>query len=376
TIHDFDTQDGVDFLVMELVRGETLESRMSRGAVPERELRTIGAQIADALEAAHEQGVVHRDLKPANVLLTTNGRVKLLDFGVVCLLGPAASTEPTRALTATGVVLGTVSYMAPEQLLGRAVDGRADLYALGVVLYEMATGRSPYSDAVATALVHEIIHVPVDPPRNRNPSTSARLEAIILHCLEKDPERRYASARELARDLRLDALAPTPLRRRAGFWLGAAATVVILSVFFGLDIGEIRSRFVRSADVASLAVVPLENLSRDPEQEYFADGMTEEISTRLAKISALRVIAHSSVVAAANGHSSLADIGHALHVRTLLAGSVRSEEDRVRITVQLVQAASSRVLWAESYDRPLRDVLSLQSEVAGAVAREIQVKLT
>ncbi len=368
TVHDFDTQDGVDFLVMELVTGTPLDERLKGGALPEAEVCALGAQIAEALEAAHEQGIVHRDLKPGNVMLTAKGQVKVLDFGLARLLRPAEGTDLTRSLTEADVTVGTIPYMAPEQLLERKVDARADLYSLGVVLYELATGRSPYREKIPTALVYEIVHQAVTPLRETMPQISPRLEAIILNCLEKDPATRYASARVLADDLRSGA--PVARRRRPvprAVVLPAMALAAALIVVVAFDLGGLRSSFTGTGRIESIAVMPLDNPSGDPEQAFFADGISEELSTHLAGIAALRVIAHSSVREYGKKHGSLADAARVLKVASILRGSVRRDANRVRISVQL---------WAESYERDLRDVFALQSEVAQAIADQIRVAVT
>ncbi len=348
-IHDFDTQEGTDFLVMEYVSGKTLGARIQEGPVPEREAVAVAVQIAEALEEAHERGIVHRDLKPDNVIVTPKGWVKVLDFGLAKLLQPAGAVAQTVSLSAGDLGAGTLPYMAPEQLLGQPADARADIFALGAVLYEMVTGRRPFVETLATALVNEILNRAPARPRTIRPELSAHLEQIILKCLEKDRTRRYQSARELLEDL-----------KGAGV-TGPAAR------------GE--SGAVGAKRVESLAVLPLENLSGDPEQEYFADGMTEELIASLAQISALRVISRTSVMRYKGTRKPLPEIARELNVDVVVEGSVRRAGDRVRITAQLLDAANDRHLWAKSYERDLRDVLALQGEVAQAIAQEIQVKL-
>ncbi|MFY9585078.1 MAG: serine/threonine-protein kinase, partial [Candidatus Acidiferrales bacterium] len=205
-IHDFDTQDGVDFLVMEYIAGATLAERIAAGALPEKEVLALGAQIAAALEEAHEHSVVHRDLKPGNILVTPKGQAKVLDFGLAKLLRPsgprAGETATTETVSDTAVVAGTLPYMSPEQLRGEPADARADIYATGAVLYEMATGQRPFREGLASRLTDAILHQPPVPPRTLNGRISPELERIILKCLEKDPENRYQSAKELVVDLR------------------------------------------------------------------------------------------------------------------------------------------------------------------------------
>src|SRR3990170_3291892 len=202
TVHDFDTQQEVDFLVVEFIPGPTLADKLAAGALPEKELASLGSQIAAALEEAHERGVVHRDLKPGNIKVTPKGQVKVLDFGIAKLLKPAGPTATTESLAETHGMAGTLPYMAPEQLRGEAADPRSDIWAAGVLLYEMATGRVPFGERVFSLLSESILHRPPPPPSRLKPGLSPRLEEIILKCLEKEPENRYQSAKELGVDLR------------------------------------------------------------------------------------------------------------------------------------------------------------------------------
>jgi serine/threonine-protein kinase len=342
TVFDFDTQDGLDFLVMEFVPGVTLSERLAVGPLEENEAVVLSLQIAEALEVAHEQGVIHRDLKPANVMVTPRGRAKVLDFGVAKLVAqPAASTV---ALTGPQSVLGTVGYMAPEQLLGNDVDERADVFALGAVMFEMATGRLPFGAATPAAAVNEVLNRPPTAPRQIVPTLSHELETLLLRCLEKDPGRRPAAS-QVAEEL----------RRLAARIPAAPGT---------------------PGKIESIAVLPLENLSGDPEQEYFADGMTEALIADLARIGALRVISRTSAMRFKGVRRPLPEIARELGVDAVVEGSVLRAGNRVRITAQLIEAATDKHLWAERYERDMADVLGIQSEVAQAVAGEIQVRLT
>ncbi len=387
-IYDFDTQDSIDFLVMECVAGESLAQRLSAGSLPEKEAATLGAQIAAALEEAHEHGIIHRDLKPANILLTSKGQAKVLDFGLAKLLRPV-SNATTESFTETQATAGTLPYMAPEQLRGEAADARTDLFAAGAVLYEMATGRRPFNEPLATRLADAILHQPPVPPRAVNQWVSPELERIILKCLEKEPENRYQSAKELGVDLRRLAAPgsvsaegvaqPKPSPRRLVL-AGAGIAAVLALVLFALNVGGWRARVSGRAASApgrieSLAVLPLANLSGDASQDYFADGMTEALITDLAQISALRVISRTSVMQV-NVKRPLPEIARELGVDGIVEGSVVRAGDQVRITAQLIYAPTDKHLWAKSYDRDLRNVLALQSDVAQAIANEIQVKLT
>ena len=383
TIFDFDTQDGTDFLVMEYVAGATLSQKLKAGRLPETEVAKLGTQIAEALEEAHAQNIVHRDLKPGNVMVTPKGQVKVLDFGLAKLLRPVSATATTESFTETQSVAGTVPYMPPEQLRGQAVDARSDLYSFGVVLYEMATGRLPFEEKLATALAADIqTKLPV-PPGRFNPSLSTRLEEVILKCLEKEPENRYQSAKELTVDLRrlsVPAAMSTPARGR--LWkrmLPLAAVAALLLTLFLANVGGLRDRLlggVAPGQITSIAVLPLQNLMGDPEQEYFVDGMTEALISELAQIGALKVISRTSVMRFKGTDKSLPEIARDLGVDGIIEGSVFRTGDQVRITAQLIEGATDRHLWARSYERDLSNILALQSEVARAIAREIKIKLT
>ena len=361
TVHDFDTQDGVDFLVMELVEGVTLSDKLAVGPLGEKEITRLGGQVAEALEEAHEQGVVHRDLKPGNVMVTAKGQVKVLDFGLAKLVRPevASATATTESFTETQAAAGTLPYMAPEQLRGEQVDARSDIYAAGAVLYEMATGQRPFPETQGPRLIDAILNRAPQPPSGLNRRVSPVLENIILKALEKEPENRYQSVKELAVDLRR-------LAAGAGIDAGRVST----------DSKPRRKRRTRRRRIQSLAVLPLVNLSRDPDQEYFADGMTETLIANLAKLRALKIISRTSAMRYKGTDKSLPEIAEELNVDGVVEGSVLRVGQRVRITAQLIHAATDSHLWAESYERDLQDVLLLQSEVARAIAREIQVAVT
>jgi serine/threonine protein kinase/tetratricopeptide (TPR) repeat protein len=376
---DFDSEDGIDFLVMELVLGETLQQRLKAGALPESEVRRLGLQIAGALEAAHDAGVLHRDLKPGNIMLSERGDVKILDFGLAKRLttGAQAGDTTMTALTTPETVLGTLAYMAPEQTLGKPLDVRSDLYSLGVVLFELATARRPFEDEQSFALASAILHQPPPSPRKFAPKLSRAIEAVILKCLAKEPAERYESAKALIHDLK--AGAPTALgeRRRNAALLfagGAIAVAAMLALLF--DVGGVRMRLSGSDRIRSLAVLPLANLSGDPSQMYFADGMTDELTTTLSQIGGFSVISRASSMRYRGSTKSVREIAHELGIQAVIEGSVMRVGNEVRISAELVEARHEHNLWAQTYQRNLADVLKLQSEVALTVAQQIRAQIS
>jgi eukaryotic-like serine/threonine-protein kinase len=387
TVYDFDTQDSIDFLVMEYVQGTTLADKLRPGALPEKQIVAVGEQIAKALGRAHDTGIVHRDLKPGNIMITPAGDVKLLDFGLSVLLKSADDANLPETITAVKGLVGTLPYMAPEQVRGDLVDGRCDIYATGVVLYEMATGHRPFVARSSGGLIEEILHKLPAGPQIVNSRISPLLAEIILKCLEKDPDNRYQSAKELCVDLRRVAMVssgvvplthPVTGAQHRGVLRPLIGIVVLLALLSAFIFGRWRGRSgeSRSAHIRSLAVLPLDNISDDSSQEYFAQGMTEELTTKLAQISALRVISRTSVMQYKGTHKSLSDIAKELHVDAVVEGSVMRVGDRVRITAQLIEASTDRHLWAKDYDEPLQDVLRLQDQVAQAITREVKINLT
>ncbi len=390
TVHDFDTHEGVDFLVMEYVAGETLDENLAAGALPEKMIVSLGTQLVEGLAAAHAQGVIHRDLKPGNLRVTPDRRLKILDFGLAKLLQPVSEGSQAETVSRTQAAVGTPPYMAPEQLRGEQVDARTDIFALGGVLYEMATGQRAFQEETSPRLTDAILHQAPVTPRAVNARVSPDLERIILKCLEKDPERRYQSAKEICVDLRQlgtpsGEAAVSPAISPGSKWpamgvmsaLGGAAVLVLL---IGLNVGGLRERLFGGASasrIESLAVLPLENLSGDPEQDYFADGMTDALITDLSKISALKVISRtSSMRYKSKNRPPLPEIARQLGVDALIEGSVLRVGNRVRITAQLIEAATDQHLWAENYERDFVDILTLQGEVARAIAEEIKISLT
>jgi serine/threonine protein kinase/tetratricopeptide (TPR) repeat protein len=389
TIHEVGEAEGQAFIAMELVLGQSLGVRLSEGALPLEQVLLYGQQVADALAHAHERGVVHRDLKSANVVITPEGWAKVLDFGLAKRLAGEDLTEATTAthdtLTSPGTLAGTLAYMAPEQLRGKPADARSDIWALGVMLYEMATGRRPFQGPTGFALSSAILN---EPPPPLPPTTSSELRGVIERCLAKEPGQRYQRAGEVRAALETAQAGGTlPLRRpwtstpsrRLGLE-AAAVLVLVAAVLAVLDVGGLRSRLFGTSvtsPIDSLAVLPLENLSGDPEQGYLAEGMHDALITSLAQLSGLkRVIARGSVLRFKGTNTPLRAIAAELKVTALITGAVLRSGDRVRITAQLINPATEAQVWAQSYERPLRDVLSLENEIVAAITREVKLQLT
>lgn len=385
SVYDFDSQDGVDFLVAEFIPGMTLGAKLASEPLPEKEVVQLGMQLADGLAAAHEAGVLHRDLKPGNLQLTPDGRLKILDFGLAQFFH-TASTATTESVLDLPLA-GTLPYQAPEQLRSEPASARSDIYSAGAVLYEMCTRRRAFGEGKPFQVIHSILHDLPKPPREISPKISPQLEQVVLKCLDKDPDNRYQSAVELGVDLRRIALpssatliAPHPPKRLKGRHLGMAAAAVALLVAALLILNPSWTRRLITPPsprgIQSLAVLPLKNFSGNSDQEYFADGMTDELITDLAQISALRVISRTSAMTYKGSSKSLPQIARDLNVDAVLEGSVKRSKDQVHIEVNLIQGDTEQNLWSRVYNRSVSDVLSLQEEVARAIAGELQIKIT
>jgi serine/threonine protein kinase/tetratricopeptide (TPR) repeat protein len=395
TMHEIgETEDGQVFLCMDYYEGETLQDRLSclqaagSPPMPLSDIVDVASQIAQGLAKAHEKGIIHRDIKPANIFITGDGVMKLLDFGLARFSGKSK-------LTQTGRTLGTIAYLSPEQAGGKQVDTRTDIWSLGVVLYEMCTGKTPFEHDVDAAVIYGILDKTPVAPSTLGANIPEDLEKAIFRCLEKDPRDRYQSVRELLEDL--DGIWKTSVpddqrsakqerkhsvdrpgipgkRRLLNRWsvIGGTAIVTLL-----LCVMLMLPRFgPGNRTIQSIAILPFENLTRDSAQGYFVSGIHEELLTNLAKIKSLKVIARSSVMQFERTQKPASAIARDLNVEALVEGSVLRVNGHVRINVQLVDGSTDRQLWAESYDRDVHDVLTMLSEVAQAITREISVNIT
>ena len=338
TIHDIGEEEGRHYIVMEFLEGQTLKQLVSARRLKTAEVLTLGLQIADALNAAHAEGIVHHDVKPSNVFITHRGDAKVLDFGLATLSLAPMDTAETASSIGTGLAMGTIPYMAPEQLCGEPGDARTDLYSLGATLYEMATQHLPFGEPAEVALIHAILHDSPIPPCQLNPDLHHDLEAVILKCLEKRPECRYQGAPEVMTDLR-------------------------------------RATSPHIVD-KSLVVLYFDNLSGVIEDEYLRDGMTEDIITELSKVKPLRVFPRSAVVAHRGKPVIATEIGRQLGASHVLGGTLRRSGNRLRITAQLVDCSTGHSVWAERYDRQMKDIFELQDEIACSISQALRITLS
>jgi TolB-like protein/Flp pilus assembly protein TadD len=380
---DVGCQDTMPYVVSELLEGETLREAIRNG-LPPRKAVDCAVQIAQGLAAAHEKGMVHRDLKPENVFVTRSGLVKILDFGLAKLRPTPEAAGAGEQATATqdtrpGTVLGTAGYMSPEQVRGEALDHRSDIFSLGAILYEMLARRRAFTADTAAETMTAVLRADPPPLPSTPHGVSPALERIVRRCLEKRPGERFHSAEDVAFALQAISEGATAVPRRRA-WAAPAAAGLIAAAIAVVVLGTRPLRRPAAGGEAlpirSIAVLPLENLSRDPGQDYFADGMTEALIGDLAKIGSLRVISRTSAMRFKGISKPLPEIARELSVDAIVEGSVLRSGDRVRITAQLIRGATDEHIWNDSYERDLKDVLALQSEVARAIAGRIRTAVT
>jgi TolB-like protein/Tfp pilus assembly protein PilF len=390
TVHSVEEVEGVRFITMEYMEGGTLADEITEGGLPLNRLLDTAGHVVDALAKAHREGVVHRDLKPANIMRDADGQLKILDFGLAKLHETALETDETIAgdtdgATMEGTILGTAAYMSPEQAEGHVVDARSDVFTLGIVLYEMATGRRPFSGSSTISTLSAILKDEPPPIAELRPNLPGGLAAVIKRCLAKNPEERYATAADVKRDLRLVREGDSPEASvRNGGISGVkrfAVPVAVLLVFAAIVViammmrgGETRAP--EATDIRSLAVLPFSNLSRDASDDYFSDGITDVLTTELVRLAELKVIARNAAARFKGSTKPPAEIAEELGVEALLSGTVVRGSGQVRITAQLARAVNDQVIWADSYERSEGNVLSLQGEVARAIAGAIALELT
>ncbi len=392
-VYSVEESGGVHFLTMQLIEGESLDHLILEGGMDVDRILQIGTAAAEALAAAHAKGIVHRDLKPANVMVAGDGRVKVLDFGLAKIAAPP-SDEPvgsemeTDLHTREGVVMGTMPYMSPEQIAGRAVDQQTDVFSFGVMLYEMATGRRPFAGQSSAELASAILRDTPPAPSTLRADLPDGLLRVISRCLEKEPDARFPSMTDLHDALlnlaRGGSDRPTPPERRQrpqmrGLLIAGGIAILAGAVaYFGFLHPPWGARGSAGApQIRSIAVLPLDNYSGDPSQDYFAEGMTDALTADLARISQIRVISRGSAMQFGGGNRpSTPEIANVLDVDAIVEGSVNRSGERVLITVQLVDARADRHMWADSFERSSKDVLALQRDMASAIARAINVQLT
>jgi serine/threonine protein kinase/Tfp pilus assembly protein PilF len=391
-VYDIGKNGDQPYIVMELLKGQTLRRVIAERPMEIGKALELAVQIADALDSAHAEGIIHRDIKPANIFVTERDQIKLVDFGLAKQSPDKkrdSGEDIDERLTMAGKTVGTIVYMSPEQARGLKIDARTDLFSFGVVLYEMVTGVLPFEEGTNAETYEAILHKDPVPAAQRNPKVPARLERIISKALKKDPKQRYQNASEMKAQLKELWLESTmgkasPVQEMmAKVWITAArhkviASLLILVVVAAIAAGVWYGTVSRNGAISephSIAVLPFRNLSDDPENEYFSDGLSEELLNALAQNRALRVAARSSAFQFKGENQDLREIAKKLKVSTVLEGSVRKSGNRVRISAQLVNASDGFQLWSETYDRELIDIFAVQNDIASSVSEALKIKL-
>jgi len=388
-MHDLGRAENTTFITMEYVSGEDLKTLLKRiGQFTTKRAVLVAEEITEGLAEAHRLGVIHRDLKPQNIMIDRDGNVRIMDFGIARLV-------KGRGITDTGVIIGTPDYMSPEQLEGKEADQRSDIYALGVILYEMVTGEPPFKGETPLILAMKHRTEKATDPRVRNAQIPEELSRLILRCLEKDREQRYQSAEEIIKDLKEMArhfpgtgdvtaeIRKISLSRRKILRVAAAALVFLMAsaavgYFFLISPKREQAGAVKTAEAkykSSIAVLPFEDLSPQKDQESLCNGITEDLITKLASIAQLKVISRTSVMRYKNVEKDVREIGKELDVATILEGSVQKEKDNVRINVQLVNVKDGAHLLAESYDRKLESLFTIQDDISKAIVNALRIEL-
>ena len=396
TVYEIGTEGNRHFIATESIEGVTLRATLARGRMSAHEALEVAVQVASALAAAHKTGVVHRDIKPENIMIRPDGYVKVLDFGLAKLTEQQSASD-NRDLTITntqhthaGMLLGTPRYMSPEQTRGDKADARSDIWSLGAVIYEMVCGVPAFSGATPSDCIASILKTEAPPLSRVAPAAPTELQSILHKALRKNRDERYQTIAEMLADLqslkgKLERAASTPKIQPAWLWAAAVAAIVLIGIgtlfFARYRSSPVAARSPISPATAqipekSIAVLPFENLSRNPDNAYFAEGIQDEILTRLSKIADLKVISRTSTQHYKSAPTNLPDIARQLGVAHILEGSVQKSGDAVRVNVQMIKAASDSHVWAETYDRRLTDIFSVESEVAKAITDQLQAKLT
>ena len=396
TVYEIGTEGNRHFIATEFIEGVTLRATLVRGRMSVHDALEVAVQVASALAAAHKTGVVHRDIKPENIMIRPDGYVKVLDFGLAKLTEQKlASDNQDLTITNTqhtlaGMLVGTPRYMSPEQTRGDKADARSDIWSLGAVIYEMVCGVPAFSGATPSDCIASILKTEAPPLSRVAPAAPTELQSILHKALRKNRDERYQTIAEMLADLRslkgkLERAASTPKIQPAWLWAAAVAAIVLIGIgtlfFARYRSSPVAARSPISPATAqipekSIAVLPFENRSRNPDNAYFAEGIQDEILTRLSKIADLKVISRTSTQHYKSAPTNLPEIARELGVAHILEGSVQKSGDAVRVNVQLIKAASDSHLWADTYDRKLTDMFSVESEVAKAIADQLRAKLT